>query len=52
MARRSGQRAGISRLLHDDPRLWTQYHSRNTGITEIVLAPPTLVTFNRTDHLE
>ena len=43
---------GLALLLDGDPRLWTRYHSRNTGVSEIVLAPPTLVRFNCVDHLE
>jgi len=43
---------GLALLLHDDPRQWSRYHSRNTAITEILLAPPTLVTFDRVDHLD
>jgi probable phosphoglycerate mutase len=43
---------GLARLLHDDPRLWTRYHSRNTGVSEIVLEPaPQLLGFNLVDHL-
>jgi broad specificity phosphatase PhoE len=44
--------AGLSALLHDDPRGWTRYHVRNASITEIEVEPmPRVVRFDRLDHI-
>jgi hypothetical protein len=43
---------GIAVTLHDDPRAWFQYRTRNTSLTELELAPTVrLVTFDVADHL-
>lgn len=43
---------GIARLLHDDPRKWTGYHTRNTSITELELEPTARVLrFDVVEHL-
>lgn len=43
---------GIARLMHDDPRKWTGYHTRNTSITEVALDPtPQVLRFDALDHL-
>ena len=44
--------AGLATLLHDDPRLWQRYHTRNASVTELTLVPLTLVDFDRADHLD
>jgi len=42
---------GLSVLLKDDPRGWSDYRLRNTSITEIVVAPPEILAFDLVDHL-
>jgi broad specificity phosphatase PhoE len=43
--------AGLAALLHQDPREWQRYHVRNASVSELTLAPATLVDFDRIDHL-
>lgn len=43
---------GLATLLHDDPRQWERYHTRNTSVTELILVPLALVDFDRADHLD
>jgi len=44
---------GLATLLDGDPRLWSRYRLRNTGVTEIVLDPaPRLVEFDLIAHLD
>ena len=42
---------GLSVLLKDDPRGWSDYRLRNTSITEIIVAPPEILAFDLVDHL-
>jgi broad specificity phosphatase PhoE len=44
--------AGLATLLHDDPRQWQRYHTRNASVTELTLVPVALVDFDRADHLD
>jgi hypothetical protein len=43
--------AGLATLLHQDPREWQRYHVRNASVSELTLAPATLLDFDRIDHL-
>ena len=43
---------GLSVLLKDDPRGWSDYRLRNTSITEVVITPvPEILAFDLVDHL-
>jgi broad specificity phosphatase PhoE len=43
---------GLAVALHDDPRAWFQYRTRNTSLTELELAQVVrLVAFDVADHL-
>ena len=42
----------LSHLIHADTTLWPKYSKANTAFSELCLDTGTLLSYNRTDHLE